>query len=173
MFEGIVVNKIIVDVQLALDEISSIELPDNKLIQKWAVAAIEAGGRGKYQNTQITVRIVEKAEISQLNESFRHKSGATNVLSFPFVPPPGIPVDEMLHSLGDVVVCATVVNKEATEQLKSNIAHWAHMVVHGTLHLMGYDHNDKEEASDMESLETKIMLELGFPNPYTEILFKE
>jgi probable rRNA maturation factor len=162
-----------VDVQLALDEISSIELPDNKLIQQWASAAIDAAlknkNQEKYNEMQMTVRIVEETEISQLNENFRHKSGATNVLSFPFVPPPGIPIDETFYSLGDLAVCATVVNKEATEQLKKNIAHWAHIIIHGTLHLMGFDHQNEKEACDMESLETKIMFELGFPDPYTEI----
>ncbi len=171
--EGTVVKKITVDVQLALDEISSIEFPDSKLIQQWATAAIDAAlndkSQGKYQDAQMTVRIVEEAEISQLNENFRHKSGATNVLSFPFVSPPGIPIDETLNSLGDLAVCAIVVNKEAKEQHKKNIAHWAHMIIHGTLHLMGFDHQNTEEARDMESLETTIMFELGFPDPYAEV----
>ena len=164
MAEGIVV-----DVQLAIDKVSSMELPTDQQIQQWAAVTIEAGGQNKYRDAQMTVRIVEEIEISQLNKNFRKKSGTTNVLSFPFLPPPGIPNDETLNSLGDLVVCATVVNKEAEEQHKKNIAHWAHMVVHGTLHLMGFDHQDKKEACEMESLETKIMFELGLPDPYAEV----
>lgn len=167
------VERVVVDIQLALDEISSVEVPENKQIQQWVAAAIEATrseeNQEKNQNTQMTVRIVEEAEISRLNEDFRHKSGATNVLSFPFVPPPGIPENESVQSLGDLVVCAAVVNKEAKEQLKKSSAHWAHIIIHGTLHLMGLDHQNKKEAYDMESLETNIMFELGFPDPYKEI----
>jgi len=168
-----VVERVVVDVQLALDETSSVEVPENKQIQQWAAAAIKAArnedNQGKNQNTQMTVRIVEEAEISQLNEDFRHKTGATNVLSFPFVLPPGIPENESAQPLGDLVVCAAVVNKEAKEQLKNNSAHWAHIVIHGTLHLLGLDHQNKKEAYDMESLETNTMFELGFPDPYKEI----
>jgi probable rRNA maturation factor len=168
-----VAEGVVVDVQLALDEASSMGLPDDKQIQQWATAAIDAElddkNQEKYLNAQMTVRIVEEVEIGQLNESYRHKTGATNVLSFPFVAPPGIPVNETLSSLGDLVVCAAVVNKEAKEQLKENSAHWAHMIIHGTLHLIGFDHQDKEEAYGMESLETKIMFELGFPDPYAEV----
>jgi len=168
-----VVEKVAVDVQLALDEGFSAYIPDFEKIQQWASAAIDVvfGFRKqeKIKQTQITVRIVKEAEICQLNESFRHKVGATNVLSFPFVPPPGVPEDEVFGSLGDLVVCAAVVNREASDQQKENIAHWAHMIVHGALHLLGYDHQGNEEASDMESLETKIMSELGYPDPYKEI----
>jgi probable rRNA maturation factor len=160
---------VVVDVQLALNAASSVKLPDKERIQQWAAAAVEVGGQGRYKNVNMTVRIVEEEEISQLNENFRHKIGVTNVLSFPFVPPPGIPIDETLNLLGDLVVCATVVNKEAKEQLKRNAAHWAHMIIHGTLHLIGFDHQDKEDARDMESLETTIMFELGFPDPYEEV----
>jgi len=139
-----VVEKVVVDVQLALDEVLSIEIPDNQQIQQWVAAAIEAtrneNNQENKQSAQLTVRIVEEAEISQLNEDFRHKSGATNVLSFPFVSPPGIPENNMAHSLGDLVVCAAVVNKEAKEQFKKNSAHWAHIIIHGTLHLVGLDH---------------------------------
>ena len=167
------IKKIMVDVQLALDEISSVKLPGNKLIQQWATAAIDGAIENKNQKKnsemQMTVRVVEETEISFLNKKFRHKSGATNILSFPFVPPQGIPMDEILYSLGDLVVCATVVDKEAKEQHKKNIAHWAHIIIHGTLHLMGFDHQNEKEARDMESLETKIMFELGFPDPYAEI----
>ncbi len=162
-------ENVIVDVQLALDEGSAVNIPGTKQIQQWAAAAIDAGRQKKIDDVQITVRIVEEKEICQLNKNFRHKAGATNVLSFPFVPPQGIPADEIFNSLGDLVICAAVVEKEASDQGKNNIAHWAHMIIHGTLHLLGYDHQDNGEAFDMESLEKRIMLELGFPDPYKEI----
>ncbi len=158
-----------VDVQLALGEGLATYTPGTKQIQQWASAAIDADGQKEIESAQITVRIVEEKEICQLNENFRNKAGVTNVLSFPFEPPPGIPVDETLNSLGDLVVCAAVVNKEANDQGKENIAHWAHMVVHGTLHLLGYDHQNDEEAFEMESLEIKIMSRLDFPDPYVEV----
>lgn len=158
-----------VEVQQALDKTSTVDLPDNELVKQWAKAAIDEGGKGKYHETQMTVRIVEKSEISQLNENFRHKAGPTNVLSFPFVAPPGMPVDETNNSLGDLVVCASVVDKEAKEQQKKFVAHWAHMIIHGTLHLLGYDHQDIDEAEEMESLEKNIMTELGFQDPYSEL----
>lgn len=164
-----VAEEVTVDVQLALDEGSAAYVPGTKQIQQWTAVAIDAGSQKKIAGAQITVRIVEEKEICQLNENFRHKTGATNVLSFPFMPPLGIPADEMLNSLGDLAVCAAVVNKEASEQRKENIAHWAHMIIHGTLHLLGYDHQGDEEAFEMESLEKKVMLELGFPDPYKEI----
>ncbi len=158
-----------VDLQLALDEESVENVPDTKQIQQWATVAFDAGRQEEIDGLQITVRIVEEKEICQLNENFRHKVGATNVLSFPFIPPLGIPADETFNSLGDLVVCATVVNKEAKDQYKENIAHWVHMIVHGTLHLLGYDHQDNEEAFEMESLEIRIMSELGYPDPYKEV----
>lgn len=164
-----VVDKVIVDVQLGLDEGSAVNIPDTMQIQQWATVTIDTGSQKEIDGVQITVRIVEEKEICQLNENFRHKVGATNVLSFPFVPPPGIPEGETLSSLGDLVVCAAVVNKEAGDQGKDIIAHWAHMIIHGTLHLLGYNHMNNEEAFEMESLETSIMSELGFLDPYAEI----
>ena len=162
-----------VDLQLALDEGFSEYIPGSEKIQQWASAAVGvvSGFREqeKIKQAQITVRIVEEAEICQLNESFRHKVGATNVLSFPFAPPPGVPKDEVFDSLGDLIVCAAVVNREASDQQKENIAHWAHMIVHGTLHLLGYDHQSDEEAHEMESREERVMLELGFSDPYAEV----
>lgn len=167
------VEKMAVEVQLALDEEFSAYIPDSEKIQQWASAAVDVvfdfRKQKETKQAQITVRIVEEAEICQLNESFRHKVGATNVLSFPFVSPPGVPEDEVFGSLGDLVVCAAVVNREASDQQKENIAHWAHMIVHGTLHLLGYDHQNNEEAFEMESLEKRVMLELGFLDPYAEI----
>jgi probable rRNA maturation factor len=121
---------------------------------------------------ELTIRLVDAAEMTLLNTTYRHKAGATNVLSFPF--------DQMneemegeLPLLGDIVICAAVVNAEADAQHKTSTAHWAHMVVHGTLHLLGHDHVVEPEAEIMEALEITILQTLGFPNPYNRTQMHE
>jgi probable rRNA maturation factor len=152
-------------VQMALDDAVQQDVPDDAQIQRWVNAAVN-GVEPKPLAEQVTVRIVERAEISQLNKQYRQKSGPTNVLSFPCEPVPGLPA-EAAEELGDVVVCAAVVADEAVEQNKGLTAHWAHMIVHGTLHLMGFDHLNDSEAEEMESLEIVILAELGFTDPYS------
>ena len=110
------------------------------------------------------MRFVDNQESQQLNKAYRGKDKATNVLSFPFQNPPGI----TLPLLGDLVICKPVVEKEAIEQGKTLTAHWAHMLIHGTLHLLGFDHIIEEEAVEMENLESKLLIELGFAAPYNE-----
>lgn len=132
--------------------------PDDPDICRWAAAAY----LGNDSDTEMTVRIVDEAESAQLNQTYRHKSGPTNVLSFPFETPPGIE----LPLLGDLVICAPVVEQEANAQNKTTKAHWAHMVVHGSLHLQGYDHIEAQQAEQMEALEIDILTRLGFSNPY-------
>ena len=110
--------------------------------------------------SQLSIRIVNEAESAELNAHYRHKQGATNILSFPV--PPGLP--ELL--LGDLAICAAVVAREAQEQNKSADAHWAHMTVHGVLHLKGYDHEEPAEADAMEALERRILGQLGYADPY-------
>lgn len=136
-------------------------LPGEAEIIRWARAAL-AERRGT-----ITVRLVDEQEGAALNLSYRHKSGATNVLSFPFEPPEGV-APSVQDYLGDIVICAPVVAREAQEQHKSSEAHWAHIVVHGCLHLAGYDHQHEAEARTMEALETRIMNKLSYPDPYLE-----
>ncbi|GAB3002644.1 rRNA maturation RNase YbeY [Psychrosphaera aestuarii] len=114
--------------------------------------------------SELTVRIVDEDESQQLNSDYRGKDKPTNVLSFPFEAPPHIE----LPLLGDLVICAQVVNKEAVEQKKSFDAHWAHMLLHGTLHLLGYDHISDADADEMEGLEIEILNEMGIENPYLE-----
>ncbi len=133
--------------------------PSEADIQRWVSAALQAEQR---DDAELTVRIVAEDESAELNEQYRHKSGPTNVLSFPFECPPEVELD----LLGDLVICAPVVQREAQEQHKEEQAHWAHMVVHGTLHLLGYDHLQQDEAEAMESREISIMEELGYTNPY-------
>ena len=116
-------------------------------------------------DTELTIRFVDEKESAELNEQYRHKEGATNILSFPF----DMPEEVELNLLGDLVICASVVKKEAAEQKKEELAHWAHMIVHGTLHLLGYDHLTDEQAVVMETKEIKILSQLGYTDPYREI----
>ena len=113
---------------------------------------------------QLTVRIVSQEEISHLNQTYRHKLGPTNVLSFPA----DIPHELGISLLGDIVICAAVVCREAREQNKPLYHHWTHMVVHGVLHLLGYDHVNSEEAMRMEALEKDILSRVEIPDPYIE-----
>ena len=134
--------------------------PDQKHIQQWVDAALE----GFNQDTEIVVRIVDEQESAELNEQYRHKSGPTNILSFPVEVPEGIE----LNLLGDLVVCAPILEKEALEQHKTLSDHWAHIIVHGVLHLLGYDHLDDEEAELMENKEIAILKQLTIKNPYLQ-----
>ena len=111
---------------------------------------------------ELTVRVVESEESQSLNSTYRGKDKPTNVLSFPFEQPPGM----QLPLLGDLVVCQNVVEKEASEQNKILLHHWAHLIVHGTLHLLGFDHIEDDEAELMESLEVEILHNLGIDDPY-------
>lgn len=144
-----------IDVQIASQ---SSDLPSIKQLERWARAAL-SGTAGK---PELTVRIVDESESAELNRSYRHVFGPTNVLSFPFESPEEV----SLPLLGDVVICAPVVKRQAREQNKPVEAHWAHMVVHGTLHLLGFDHQNDGEAETMESEERRILADLGFADPY-------
>jgi len=149
-----------VDLQLASENQQA--LPDLAPLEKWISATILAASDKIRDDAELTVRIVDSEESQQLNHQYRGKDKPTNVLSFPFQNPPGI----TLPLLGDLVICKQVVEKEAAEQQKTLVSHWAHMLIHGTLHLLGYDHIDDDEAEEMESIETKLMIELGFGDPY-------
>lgn len=144
------------DLQLAVENEQG--LPTEQDIQLWLDKTIPQF----QENAELTVRIVDIEESHQLNHEYRGKDKPTNVLSFPFEAPPGIELD----LLGDLIICRQVVEKEAEEQNKPLLAHWAHMVVHGSLHLLGYDHIEDDEAEEMESLETEIMQTMGFEDPY-------
>jgi probable rRNA maturation factor len=149
-------------VDLDLQNVSgSISVPDAASFRRWAAEALAGGHEG----AELTIRLVDEDESAELNRRFRGKAGPTNVLSFPFEPPPGMPSSDLI---GDLVICAAVVEREARDQGKTLEAHWAHMVVHGILHLLGYDHLDDEQAAEMEEVETMILAVLGFPPPYEE-----
>ena len=127
-------------------------------LRRWALAALA----GRHREGELVIRIVGEAEGSALNGAYRHKPGPTNVLSFPAEIPAGVP----LAVLGDLVICAPVVQREAREQGKAADAHWAHMVVHGCLHLSGFDHVTEAQAAEMEPLESAVLAGLGFSDPY-------
>ena len=174
---------IVVDVQNASQ---ASDLPDQEILTGWVTAALlhhesqeaqeqpgqvrsstEPGARNTVlkRNLELTIRIVDEVEAQQLNETWRQRTGPTNVLSFPYESPECI---ENLGLLGDIVICAPLVEREAAEQRKSRYAHWAHLVIHGTLHLLGYDHTDDSQAQVMEKLEISILHNLGYPNPYQD-----
>ncbi|MGZ8190852.1 MAG: rRNA maturation RNase YbeY [Methylococcaceae bacterium] len=135
--------------------------PDQEQFQRWVDAALE----GIDQDTEIVIRIVDEQESAQLNKQYRHRQGPTNILSFPVEVPEGVD----LNLLGDLVICAPVLEKEAREQGKALADHWAHIIVHGVLHLLGYDHIDETEAELMESKEITILNMLNIKNPYIQV----
>lgn len=160
----------LVDLQCASD--SELFSPSQAQLTLWVNQALNFAHQEeldgiqahKHFNSDITVRIVDEAESQTLNRDYRGKDAPTNVLSFPSDLPDFI--EEPL--LGDLIICTQVVSDEACTQHKTLEAHWAHMVVHGTLHLLGYDHIEDDEAQVMEALETRILVALHYPAPYTE-----
>lgn len=149
------VPSVCLDLQIACDDKN---LPCKEDFQHWVDAALTP-----YKKPfELTIRLVSNEESQQLNCQYRGKDKPTNVLSFPFEVPEGIDLD----LLGDLIICVPVVEREAIEQKKVLTAHWAHMVIHGCLHLLGFDHIEDDEANEMEALETKIITALKFPAPY-------
>lgn len=158
-----------VDVQYAQTDSDAAPAPEQ--FRHWVemvldrVPATAVAQVAKHGSREVAIRVVDEPESARLNETYRNRQGATNVLSFPFEPPVGMPPQELLL-LGDLAICAPVVIREAREQDKPVEAHWAHMVVHGILHLLGYDHQDDSEAEAMERLETDILAQMGIASPY-------
>jgi probable rRNA maturation factor len=157
--------KLRLDVQNAS---SDCEIPAQSLLKLWVQAALvtasaAATGRSCRQ-AEVSLRIVDVAEMIELNGQYRGKPQPTNVLSFPADLPPEL----KLPHLGDMVICAAVVEREAREQQKALADHWAHLLIHGTLHLLGFDHIDDAEAEVMESMEIEILKTLNIANPYIE-----
>ena len=151
-----------IDIQMA----STVDsVPDEKAIQAWLDDVIGSAGDGT--SREISVRIVDEEEGRALNNQYRQQDKATNVLSFPAVGADevGLP-PELSQALGDIVICGPVVEREAVEQNKEIASHWAHLLVHGALHLLGYDHETDEEADVMEKLETRILATRGIADPY-------
>ena len=133
-------------------------LPENEQLVLWVTFAL----RGK-SDVELTLRLVDRDESRALNLRYRGQDKPTNVLSFPA----GLPSGLDLPLLGDIVICAPLVDEEAEKQHKSLQSHWAHLVIHGVLHLLGHDHQDEKEAVEMEAIEVDLLASLGFSDPYT------
>ena len=147
-----------VDIQRACSD----PAPEEDDIRCWIGAVMDQQRPG--QDSELCLRLVDEAEMAALNQAWRGKPGPTNVLSFPA----DLPAELELPLLGDMVICSPLVAREAAEQGKPARAHWAHLLIHGSLHLLGHDHIDPEEARAMEALETRLLAGLGFPCPYEE-----
>ncbi|MFC4487820.1 rRNA maturation RNase YbeY [Tepidiphilus baoligensis] len=142
--------------RLSYQRVCSAEVPPRAAVLRWVRAALQKG------EAQVAVRFVDTEEGRELNRRFRGKDYATNVLSFVY------DVPEEAGLMGDLVLCAPVVEREAAEQGKPLAAHYAHLIVHGMLHLQGYDHEDDSQAAEMEALERDVLGRLGFPDPYVD-----
>jgi len=158
-------------IEVLIQNPDDLDVPADQQINRWVAAALN----GQHEGAELGIRFIGSDESAELNQAYRQKSGPTNVLSFPFENPdlsaiPDLSVDEELAApqeiLGDLVICVPVVCAEASEQGKPIEAHWAHMVVHGVLHLLGYDHMVADEAEVMENLERSILAALGYADPY-------
>lgn len=148
------------NVTIDLQQATDAAVPSEQQFQLWASSALAEVS----EDCELSIRLVDETESTELNNDYRGKNAPTNVLSFPFESP--VPLEPML--LGDLVLCVPVVAREATEQDKMIDDHWAHLIVHGCLHLLGYDHIEDDEAELMESLEINILQKLNIKNPYAE-----
>jgi probable rRNA maturation factor len=148
-------------VELDLQNATTFAVPESARFNAWVTQAL----RPFTEQAVLTLRLVESAEMQQLNQQFRAQDRATNVLAFASQ----MPEPFKAHFLGDILICAEVVEQQAKEQHKAVLAHWAHLTVHGTLHLLGFDHITPEQAKIMERHEQHILAQLGFPNPYLEV----
>lgn len=140
------------------------DIPKKNQFNTWVSAALQSQPKNGFPHT-ITIRIVDEVESAALNQLYRKKNGPTNILSFPYQKHPGI----KNNLLGDLVICAPIVVYEAYSQKKNLTAHWSHLVIHGMLHLIGYNHIKNNEAKEMEQLEILLLKKLGYSNPYREI----
>ena len=147
---------------LSVDRAVSLQSPDDETIRHWGASALSRLQTPHSPVPELSIRITDREDAARFNCTYRAKPGATNVLSFPADPP----VEAQSGLLGDLVICAPLVQQEACEQHKSEEAHWAHLIIHGVLHLLGHDHRVTAEARQMEALEIAVLNELGFPNPY-------
>ncbi|MGY6276465.1 rRNA maturation RNase YbeY [Methylomonas sp. MgM2] len=145
------------DIQIAT---AAGDYPSEQQFQKWVDTVLS----DPTQDSEIVIRLVDNAESAALNRQYRRKQGPTNILSFPFEAPEGFETD----LLGDLVICVPLIGREAIEQHKLPEHHWAHITIHGVLHLLGYDHIEEAEAEEMEALEIKLLNMLNIANPYQE-----
>ena len=144
---------------ITLQKISKIKsLPNKRQFSSWVKQALPSNKK----NHELVIRIVDTKEITELNKKYRKKNRPTNIISFPF----DLPLGVKNNFLGDLVICAPLVKQEAKLQHKTITAHFAHLVIHGVLHLLGYDHKKNNDSKKMEALEIKHLKKLGFENPY-------
>ena len=139
-------------------------LPTRPQFRQWVLAALS--GAGRRFDSEVAIQLVDAAEGQAMNRQYRGKDYATNVLSFPADLPEGLPEDFDFPQLGDLVICAPVVAREAAEQGKALGDHYAPLTIHGVLHLLGFDHVEEAEAEEMEALERQILASLGIADPY-------
>jgi probable rRNA maturation factor len=151
-----------VTVLVTVERFTDAPTPADETIQAWIMAALATAGATGNEPPEVCIRITDIDEATRFNETYRSKPQATNVLSFPAELPPGTPSG----LLGDLVICAPVVRSEAKQQHKCEEAHWAHMIIHGVLHLLGHDHQIPADAEIMEALEVQLLERFCFPNPY-------
>lgn len=147
---------------LSVDRNTPMASPSDETIEDWVCRALASAQSRSGHTPELSIRITDDDEAANFNQTFRAKPGATNVLSFPADLPP----DAESGLLGDLVICAPLVEREAAQQAKPVEAHWAHLIIHGVLHLLGHDHQTSAEAELMERLEIDLLHQLGFPNPY-------
>jgi probable rRNA maturation factor len=151
-----------VNILLSVDRATEVASPTDDAILEWVNHTLTHILSLSEPPPELSIRITDNEESASLNQTYRAKSGPTNVLSFPAE----IPAETGSGLLGDLVICAPLVKLEATQQNKSEEAHWAHLVIHGVLHLLGHDHQEPAEAEQMEALEIDLLGHLGFRNPY-------
>jgi probable rRNA maturation factor len=164
--QSVIAMSSIVHVELSLS-CPRAGVPSKASFSQWAQAAFDAAkAKGFAADIGVSIKLVDDQQAREINAHYRHKDYATNVLSFPAERPPGMPKSYKADWLGDLVIASAVIAKEAAEQGKTVRAHFAHMCVHGVLHLLGFDHLVSAEAKRMEALEVKILAQLGFANPY-------
>ena len=159
--QTVVLMKIELDIQRAT---TAVNIPGDDQFQLWVETALV----GKPNDFTLAIRIVDEPEGQHLNRQYRNQDNATNVLSFPADLPESLPAEIRRSQLGDLVICAPVVAREATEQHRPETDRWAHLTIHGVLHLLGYDHEVVDEATVMESLETEMLAGLGVSDPYQD-----
>lgn len=145
------------------NDLTDLQIPADADLIAWSTLALPPCTLSK----EVTIRIISPLESQTLNDNYRKQNKPTNVLAFPI----NLPEEFAPPTLGDLAICAEIVNQEANEQNKTLDAHWAHMVIHGTLHLIGYDHIEPTDAIEMEAKETTLLAKLGCPNPYEGVRY--
>ncbi len=140
------------------------DIPSSKEFKTWIISALETAGFDK--PCEVAIRLVDETESQALNLQYRGKDKPTNVLSFPSELPSEVLDALKREPLGDMVICVPVMQREAQEQQKTATSHWAHLTIHSTLHLLGFDHIEEQEAEEMEALEIVALQQLGYKNPY-------